>query len=621
MRNTKFARLLLAAALAAVPARRALAQGADLVGEAGDNTTVERSLCLSIAMAAGAAYECGDLRLAHGLPAVRVLNKVRAPTLVYNSQHASPSPIVSLNYTVPTGTASPVTQVTARVRFHAASGAQRLYTSVYPAWTAGQTRRVAVLVDASTDSTGVYEYDFEILRQHADGSVVATVPASGRLAVVNRKNSPFGAGWWVAGVEALAPRADGSLLWIGGDGSTRLYQPLTDTSWTAPPVDRADTLKRRWVTDAAGTPVRRWVRVLPGRAEVRFDSAGRHVETVNALGHRTLFVYSGPRLARIGLPGAAGYSYHFEFANTGGTLSRVLSPTGTGYRYTMVATDAAGRVGRITDPSGDSVRFGYADATARVRSRTDRRGFTTLYHFDAGARLTTVQVPHADTLAASHAISQESAPLPGVRGALTLDQVFTAHTGYRATEDVTDNSYFFLDRWGAPVRALDPVYHSVRVTRGDARFPALATRTVDETTGRVVRAAYDARGNLATMVDSGTVPTQGVAAVSTYEWDPVWDRVVRATSPEGSVSRTGLDAYGRTAWAQPGNDSTRRTRFEYFATSDAVAPGLARSVKPPLSAAETYGYDAWGNLSTVTGPSGLRVQYRNDAMGRTVATV
>ena len=35
---------------------------------------VERGLCLTVALGAGAASECGDLRLAHALPTVRTLN-------------------------------------------------------------------------------------------------------------------------------------------------------------------------------------------------------------------------------------------------------------------------------------------------------------------------------------------------------------------------------------------------------------------------------------------------------------------------------------------------------------------------------------------------------------------
>ena len=61
------------------------------VQEVSSGTTLARGLCLGISLGAGAASECGDLRLAHVLPAVRTLSQSRAPVLIYNSQHASPA--------------------------------------------------------------------------------------------------------------------------------------------------------------------------------------------------------------------------------------------------------------------------------------------------------------------------------------------------------------------------------------------------------------------------------------------------------------------------------------------------------------------------------------------------
>jgi hypothetical protein len=48
------------------------------VADVNPGTSVERDLCLSVSLAPGAASECGDLRLAHALPAVRTLGRARA---------------------------------------------------------------------------------------------------------------------------------------------------------------------------------------------------------------------------------------------------------------------------------------------------------------------------------------------------------------------------------------------------------------------------------------------------------------------------------------------------------------------------------------------------------------
>ena len=72
-------------------------------------TMLERNLCVTVALAQASASECGDLRLAHALPAVRTLMKTRVPMLVYSSAMAHPYPLVAANVTLPAGAANPDT--------------------------------------------------------------------------------------------------------------------------------------------------------------------------------------------------------------------------------------------------------------------------------------------------------------------------------------------------------------------------------------------------------------------------------------------------------------------------------------------------------------------------------
>ena len=65
--------------------------------------------------------------------------------------------------------------------------------------------------------------------ESADGSTQVYLD-SGQVAMVSRVDSPFGDGWWLAGYERLYPlrpprtlsQPNDSLLWVGGDGSTRV---------------------------------------------------------------------------------------------------------------------------------------------------------------------------------------------------------------------------------------------------------------------------------------------------------------------------------------------------------------------------------------------------------------
>lgn len=70
----------------------------------------------------------------------------------------------------------------------------------------------------------MYQYYLEI--SFAYGAARELTRVTEILAVVNRSNSEFGPGWWVAGYERAIPQPNGDVFWIGGDGSTRRYSYL-----------------------------------------------------------------------------------------------------------------------------------------------------------------------------------------------------------------------------------------------------------------------------------------------------------------------------------------------------------------------------------------------------------
>src|SRR5205807_94011 len=95
----------------------------------------------------------------------------------------------------------------------------------------------------------------------------------------------FGRGWWLDGYEQLSNVLlpdSANRLWVGGDGSVRLYVRQSPTTWmVVPTLDGPDVLER------VGTAYRRH---LPNGAYVEFDFAGRQTATVNSMGERTAFV-------------------------------------------------------------------------------------------------------------------------------------------------------------------------------------------------------------------------------------------------------------------------------------------------------------------------------------------
>jgi hypothetical protein len=180
-------------------------------------TTIERDQCLTIAAASAAAYECGDLRIIHPLPAIRTLNKARVPTLLYNSATADPYPIVAASVTL----ASVPDSVEAILRVGSVTRDSGRWAGTD--WASGATRRIALRAMAlsdtmpAADTSKVIGYTLEVATIYLgpSGSRNATA-VDDALIVVNRRRSSFGAGWWLAGLERLHPGLTITIPWQGG---------------------------------------------------------------------------------------------------------------------------------------------------------------------------------------------------------------------------------------------------------------------------------------------------------------------------------------------------------------------------------------------------------------------
>jgi YD repeat-containing protein len=631
------------------------------VADVNPGTSVERDLCLSVSLAPGAASECGDLRLAHALPAVRTLGRARAPVLLYNSQHASPHPIVAAHVTLPDGP-SGLSRVVATLKVNGTPRGQGVWKgSAWPDVTGPV--RIAVGYDAASDSTGPYRYTLEVRAHYGETTLADT--ARGELVVVNRRESAFGAGWWLAGLERLVMDPFGKpVLWVGGDGSTRRYTNAGGGDvWGAPSLDRPDSIKKT----ASG-----WERILGGGVKVEFDATGRHVATVNRLKHRTAFRYdSAGRVEAVTIPqAAAGQEFAFRYA-ADGKLERMESPgVGGTPRVTHLHRNGA-RVDSIRGPDTTSIGFGYAHATRPLvpTSRSNRMKVATHFSYDAAGRVAGSRLDLSPTESIIHLLrAHESLGLATSTGTGAVDtaRAYALLDGPRT--DVGDSTRLWLDRWGAPRRIRNAEARETVLTRGDPRFPALVTRMDGplraDSQRRTMAASYDARGNLVAQTDSSTfeerlVPDPGggqasnrrVYAITRYEYnDPRWpDFPTRTVLPEGESTSFGYDSLsGSRIWQKPSGDVQRddTVRFAYYTSTaeQGYAPGLLRAVtyaKPPPEIierrvcggrdlicttvedtvyppprTEKVEYDARGNLEYGSTALGFRTRSYNDELGR-----
>ncbi|HEV8498612.1 MAG TPA: RHS repeat-associated core domain-containing protein, partial [Gemmatimonadaceae bacterium] len=587
-------------------------------------TSIARDECLTIAAGDDAVYECGDLRLVHALPTTTTLNKARTPTLIYTSAHAQPVALVQADVTIDGSSlgGACVSQIKATVRFTASDTSQRILS-----WNGacGQlaTRRIAIAVDARahTHPTGRYRYTLEV-QALVQGLPTAT-DTTGVMVVVDRSASQFGPGWWLDGLEQLAPipnHAD-SLLWIGGDGSTRLYVKVAnDTFVVRPTLDRPDSL----IALRTNGNISEYRRKLRNGAYVSFDAYFRHTSTVNTIGHTTRFVWHAPgssQLDSVVLPVPSGGARRaYAFGYTSGLLSSVTAPTGPAGARVTTLTRNPSDLG-IGDPGVAAVHY-ISDAGGRIIIRRSRLNDGTRFTYDPGASvLTRVALDMSRTSTAGDSISSTFCPAEAASVATCADTlvdptaVRTLYDGPRL--DVPDSTAFYLTRFGAPRLIVDALGHRTTIVRSDSLWPMLATKVIDAR-GHAVTAVYDAsRAVLLSTVDANpNASSAGVTtgnAVTTYTWHPRWDRVTEIAAPMNLTTHVVYDATtGNRREQSVGSTHTNRTTFDYDPVTQLVA-----SITTTQSATPTrLDYDGVGNLWHTTTPKGFVTTFSRDATGR-----
>jgi len=566
-------------------------------------STVERSLCLTIAAGNSGAAECGDLRVIHPLPTTRVRGKARTPTLLYNSQSAHPYPLVAANVTLPSGAATP-DSIVAILKDSATLAGLARASWAGSDWTAGSVRRLVLGYDALSQVTGIYPYVLEVDAWYG-ATPRNSSPANGQLVVVNRSTSHFGAGWWLAGLEHLNVTTK---VWVGGDGSVHRYTSAGSNVWKGPALERPDTL--RW----DGT---NYVRYLPHGLRVKYDTAGKHIATVNRVGDSTAFTYNGDTLKTITLPlGGARLAYQFAYAS--GYLATVTPAASGSTPRTITFTVTSSQLTAIRGPDTTQVRFTYDPSFInRIVARYDRRGYATRYAYDAGSKLArdslfmgTGQQPIVSTLRAFES--------QGIGAAVDTAFAGTVFDGPRT--DAGDTTRFWLDRYGSPRRVRNALGYETVLTRTDTLWPALVTK-VRYPNGRVVSDTFDARGNVLLLTDSSTPPQNGHYATTRYEWDPLWDFVTKIVPPEKDSTVMAYDPVnGNRLWQQDARGAVGRDSFTYY-QAGVASRGLMRAIWTPSESLsslphDSIVYDTLGNVFKTKTPLGLWTTSYKDSLGR-----
>ncbi|HEX5180123.1 MAG TPA: hypothetical protein VFW04_12385, partial [Gemmatimonadaceae bacterium] len=579
---------------------------------------IERAMCVAVDVGtAGTADECGDLRLAIGTSTVRTLGEVRSPTLLYGSSDATATVVVPAwvsflpQATLPDSVTATLL-VGGVIRDHGAWPKAQ--------WVAGAGRQIALAVDGRTlsggpgganDHSGVYAATLQIMTYTGASTLADTLATT--IPVVDRSQSAFGAGWWLAGLERLYFPTDGTLTWVGGDGSLRTYtkDPLHTSIYRAASLTRLDSL----VKDAGG----QYIRYLPNRLHVRFNSAGQHIATITRLGDSTVFAYTAlGQLQTITVaPISAAKTYTF-FYDASGRLDSVVAPlggaNGTTRRTTKLTLVGTTRqVASVTAADTSVIGLAYdPNHVGRVSAATDARGTTTTFAYDSAGKLLTATVgmkgvgPDLTTRIAA-SVSQ------GFRGSVAIDTAVVATRIDGPRTDVGDTTVIRVTPFGAPRRITDALGHVTRLDHSSAAFPALVTHEHRLDAAASI-ATYDAKGHLIAETDSTTYIDDLLGtrtyATTTYAWDTVWDQATVIAPPL-------YDSTVMTYDAATGNLLTRRDVLGDTVHYGYNSGGRLVSVRPAThAAADSLTYDAVGNVATTITPLGYVARSFRDATGR-----
>jgi RHS repeat-associated protein len=581
------------------------------VSDQNPGTLLARQNCVTVALGGAAAAECGDLRIVHPLPATRTLGLDRTPTLIYNSAHVSPT--VSIAALVDITSARPDT-VLARLTLGGTT-----YTRKWSGrdWGNNAAQRITVVAPDLSLTTGLHGYSLEVRNLYAsDSSAAATT--TGHVIVVNRSTSSFGAGWWLAGLEQLQLMAGDSILWIGGDGSARVYSKVATDLWLAPSLTRPDTLSK-----ISGF----YVRHMP-RVRTVFNSTGQHVATVNRLTHQTDFAYSSGRLTTITIPvvdsiAPSDSSRRYYFTYTSGRLTKVTAPRTEAQQRAVNISRSTDRITAIKDADGDSVRFEYVGSTSRVRRRVDRRGTAHAYGYDIANKIAVdtlyLQGSGSDIVKAFLAAESRGAANDGtVRNSVHSDSAFARINGPRT--DVEDLTTFWVNGLGSVTRVRNALGDTTSISYGSATFPALATR-IRHPSGVIDTVEYNSRG---LVTSSTTLNALGTSSSSstTYTWHSFWDMPTKVVGPYGDSTRVEFgysDSTGNRLWQADARGDTAKVQFRYY------SHGLLRAVEYPRPAADasqytvirdSLAYDIRGNLRMSLDAEGDTIWTYADRLGR-----
>ena len=329
-----------------------------------------------------------------------------------------------------------------------------------------------------------------------------------------------------------------------------------------------------------------------------YNSNGELASVTDAGGGTTSYGYNAAGL----LATVTDQDGNQVVGNTYNASDQVTSQVNALGQTSTFAYDAADSTCTYTDPDGGVWTDTYQGFV--LTSRTDPKGATTFYSYDANLDKTAITDPNGNTTTMSYNAAGDmltkTQPYPlNATESYTYDSMndVTSYTDYNGNK--TTYSY---NSDGNLVGATLPDHSTLARTINTATgLPA----SVTDARGHTTTYGYNAAGELSSVTDAAGNQTS-------YTYDAA-GRKVSMTSPRGNVS--GADAanfttnYGYDAQDDliaTSNPDGDLTSYSYDAIGDKT------SDTDPNGNTTSYGYNARGELTSVTAPGGAKTTYTYD---------
>ncbi|QOV41466.1 RHS repeat protein [Streptomyces ferrugineus] len=368
-----------------------------------------------------------------------------------------------------------------------------------------------------------------------------------------------------------------------------------------------------------------------GKVSNTYDSSGRVTSQTDQNGKKTTFTWDGSRESHMTAPDGGVWTDVYS----GNVLLESIDPYGkrVSYSYdrslrpveitdqrgntTSMTYDSAGRMLTRSAPSslGYSESWTY-DSAGNILSHTDGRGNKTSYTYNTSSRLTSTTDPLGGKTSYTYTALGALATVTTPRGKTTTYGYDTAGNRTSVTTPLGEKTTFTYDGAGRITAKTDP--------RGNVTGADPAAYTTKYT--------YDGRGLLTTATDPlGRTTTYGyngaeqltsaknpAGNTTTFAYDDAGN-LTKTTDPAGkSVTRT-YDALGNLA--SETDPLGNKTTYTYDKVGRLLSSVSARgnvTGADPAAYTTSYAYDAAGNRTKVTGPTGAAVTTEYDAVNRPV---